>query len=84
MKRNRLPSVLVDWLDSRDFLFYESDKGKPGYLSEDEIYSAACELKYDMETEAEEYTPAEYSTIERFVKREGKTHRRIDLSEWYK
>ena len=86
MKRNRLPNALIDWLDSRGFYFYTSDSEKDGYLTEDEIYSAALELMYDIENTEdgyELYTAQEKAAVKRFTKRESKTHKRISVDAWY-
>ena len=86
MNVNRLPNPLKWWLDSRGFVWTDRHKDNPNRLNEDEIYSAACELLYDMNNGSvwdDEATPAEKATIKRFVEREGKTHKRLDLEEWY-
>lgn len=83
MNRHKLPRVLVYWLEDREFNYLESDK--PGYFTEDEIYSAAHELKNDMEwdTYNDDYTPREKATITRFINREKTTHKYVSFHEWY-
>lgn len=85
MIRTRLPKTLQMWMGERGFKWI--DKSSPHYLTEDEIYSAALELQYDMNSYGnlwnEETTPTENAVIDNFVEREGKTHKRLDLSEWY-
>ncbi len=85
MNRDKLPRVLVDWLDSRDFHFYSCESDAPGYLTEDEIYSAAHELKNEMEwdTYNDDYTSREKATITQFINREKATHKYVSYHDWY-
>ena len=85
MKRDKLPTVLVEWLENRDFRFRTFESNEPGYLTKDEIYSAAVELKSDMDwdTHNDDFTSREKATITRFVNREKTTHKYISLDKWY-
>lgn len=89
MKRNRLPMLLVDWLESREFNY--NDPQGEHYLTDDEIYSAALELQSDINDLAngdfsawyEFPTVSEKATVKRFIERESKTHVKVPLEEWY-
>jgi len=85
MIRTRLPKTLKLWMEERGFEWIDEDS--PHYLTEDEIYNAALELQYDMNAYGnlwnEESTLMEKAVIDNFIEREGKTHKRLDLGEWY-
>ena len=82
-----LPEQLRLWMFERGFVWRKKDAGKPNWLDEDEVYNAAIELLGDMQEEGnvwcDETTASEKATVKRFVAREGRTHRRLDLGEWY-
>lgn len=86
MKREKLPNVLMEWLTDRDFYVFPCDADEPGYLTEDEIYSAAIELRSDMEPDdfgESLYTSQERAIITRFINREKATHEYVSLDKWY-
>ncbi len=81
MKRYNLPLYLTIWMDERGFDW--TNKNSPHYLTEDEIFSAACELLDDMHEYGNKWNEYDPSSIARFVRREFKTHERLELSAWY-
>ena len=77
MKKSKLPKLLIDWLEAREIY--------PADMTENEIYSAACELLDDIATDYDymEALAQQKQAIARFVDRESKTHTRLPLGEWY-
>ena len=73
----KIPALLDEWLDVR-----EIDLRR---LNENELYSAALELKYDIECtyEYDDTSPQLIAAVTRYINRQKKTCKAVPLQSWY-
>lgn len=85
MNRSTLPHSLMLWLEDRGFNFDNPERR--GYLTDDEVYSAALEVWDDMheyENLWNEETPSwEKAQLKRFINKWSARCKQLELADWY-